>query len=628
MGAALASAAGWWPAGLRGQNVAPPLRPTAVQGFPRAPQSAEDWRREREALAYRFAPVFVQALSPEGLKPSATGRANGRAFEDFFLRMNFDGDEELSNNAEHLASHCNDPQPWRPCDLRAFVYYAVQETEPAQDGTVLVFLHYAYYHPRDPKRFRGHAHDVEGALVVVERGPGSRDERLVSVALQAHDTMPLSAAAGLTLVDAEGQARADATHVVVRSQVGHRCGLLASLLGRSGHGTEFGRLDDLDTPEALTYVPASAPESPSTAPALPGVRRATYRLIALTHDLDGDGQPDTDADGDDARTPLGPGLWDQRDDARVFGAASCLRASETAELTVESASLCSGQWLSHGLQGGACGANLPWGWKQARGARYRGGLFLEPALHARPSGVRSAPGPYLFDRRRGTTPGNVYRARLLHELRALPPASPPPACRCRQAQPPADVWCDGVPDEPAPRCRVCTPFEPADRGAVPVLRAGWLPDLGLATCPSREDSALALQRPLHVALARERGSATGSQSLSRIEGLPLEALDGIEVEGEVTAVLSCQGARVIELSLTVLCRDGQGGSSTVESTPRRVNCDRLSQRVRWQAHELACPPTAAGGAVQPVLLSLDEREGAPPEGRVTLYSIEGLRLAH
>lgn len=609
-----------------------PVRPGIAAGFPRASRSDEDRRHERVALAYRYAPVFVQDLSPQGFEPTSASRTNGRAFEDYFLRVNFDGDEDLKNNAEHLASHCRTTQPAGPCDLRGFVYYAVQETEANAAGLSHLFLHYAYYHPRDPKRFRGHAHDMEGALVVVERD-STGAERVVSVATQAHDSMPTRAAAELTLVGEVGRADVDGTHVLLRSQVGHSCGLLSSLLGRTGHGTDVATRADLDASQTLVYGPT---EQDATAPSPPN-RRVAYRLIALTNDLDGNGVADTDADGDDNAGSAGLGLWDRLDDARVYGASSCLRTREgvPSDLLVEPGASCT-RTLAHGLQGGACGANLPWGWKLARDRKDRGGLFLEPALNAPALKLDSNPGPYLFDRRMGTTPGHVYRAAL---LALLHPSSTPPrprlACLCQSATPPADASCGRGPEDLLMRCGACTPFEPRVRATVNVLRDGWLPDLGLAHCPMPEGTALAIARPLRLVLARMHNTRSGAKSLAQIEREALTSLDAIAVDSALTVTLACRETPMIDLGLSVVCRDQAGNEVPVEAPTRHADCNAAPQRVTWAAHEFACPPFE-GQASAPVLLGLEERAAdnvgtttrAQPTSpaRLTLYAIDGARL--
>lgn len=621
---ALVATSVWWPSGLRAQNVAARarVRPTAAQGFPRAARSAEQARHERELMAYRFAPVFVQDLSPEGWQPTAATRRDGRAFEDYFLRVNFDGDEELGNNAAHLATHCRPERPDGPCDRRGFVYYAVQETEPNGHGLSHFFLHYAYYHPRDPKRLRGHAHDFEGALVVVERDPQGA-ERVLSVAAQAHDAMPARSAARLVFVDDNSApiARDDrrphmaGVHVVLRSQVGHGCGLLEYLPGQAGHGTEFATSVPNAAPQAIVYSPAPDPERVPTQPDPPRPATARYRLISLTNDTDGDGQPDTDADGDEHTAPSGAGLWDRRRDVSAFGASTCLGRREGDELVADDRARDCTHALAHGLQGGECGANLPWGWKLARGQSYRGGLFLEPRVHARYLRLPTDVGVYAFDRQRGSTPGHVYRARLLAELGGQ--AAPHATCACRET--PTTAWCRGVPSEP-PRCRSCTPFTPDVRRACPVLRDGWLPDLGLSTCPRANGPTLVVPRPLRLVLARASGQQAGEATLASIEDLPAARLAPIPGSENLVVRASCSGRAALELTLAALCRTASGQLVDRPGARQAMACDRTQ-------HSATLPRPACPQATELVMLSLNEATtgDAPPDDTspIALHSIEG-----
>ncbi|MEJ7623192.1 MAG: hypothetical protein WKF34_04305 [Pyrinomonadaceae bacterium] len=149
-------------------------------------------KSDEHAIAARFAPVFIQALGDDERS-------------DYVTNFDFDGDWRGDNNWEN-AGNAEFP-------LRAFIYYAVSETETHH------FLHYAVFHPRDYKggvqqgRFlselmrqgakivggrdptgllkhasAAHENDMEGALVVVEKNETAADARVVFVETLAHNT--------------------------------------------------------------------------------------------------------------------------------------------------------------------------------------------------------------------------------------------------------------------------------------------------------------------------------------------------------------------------------------------------------------------------------------------------------
>lgn len=285
-------------------------------------------------IAYRFAPVFVQKTSDR--------QGSGKEFEDYFLQLAFDRDANGFDNWENLAV-CESGK----CDLRGFVYCAVRETNKNY------YLHYAYFHPRDPKLFFNHENDLEGAMVVVRKradGQPLDGSNIALVLVQGHNRWKywrskkfcmLGAGQNLSkaVCDAPLPPKAGTTHVVLVSQVGRNWWL------NQGHGTEIPSEIDFDD-DFIAYVPWTTnglPPKDSSEAGVP-IRRSgdavTYALLPLSGDMDGDGILDSAGPFGDQPTP---GPWDRRRDLRIFG---------TTELP----------W-GHGLQSDdSCKANAPWGW--------------------------------------------------------------------------------------------------------------------------------------------------------------------------------------------------------------------------------------------------------------------------
>jgi hypothetical protein len=388
--------------------------------------------RRQAQVARDFAPVFVQRLNPE-----RRDTKSGEAFEDYFLRFNYDGNWNGFDNDANLARADE-----RGFDLRAYVYYGVQESERHY------FLHYAYYHARDPKRLGGHPNDFEGALVVVRKAPRfeeqARGQHLVVVQAQAHNVFGYERGPRVCLaslsddgVDTGGCTRdtRDArTHPVLASQVGYGRNIFSF---RVGHGTEIPH-DDRDVVRArgepgaaLVYVPADEAEAPDEDDP---VRPIGYRLLSLTGDRDGDGEPDTPSDGTAELNHLG--LWDRREDDRIY-------AQHAAFTVVDANGVATRSELGHGLFGDAgCKANLPWGWSgdavfTAPGRGFSvipsGAFFLDPAgLAQRETMVRL--------RYEGVVepPKVRYVANVFLRDRRSPMTVPQPAarfqCSCEQMQ--------------------------------------------------------------------------------------------------------------------------------------------------------------------------------------------------
>jgi hypothetical protein len=386
---------------------------------------------EASLVAYRFAPVFLQARSDRS--------GDGKEFEDHFVRYDFDGNASGYNNWENLSA--------AGVDLRAFVYSAVRETDQNY------YLHYAYFHPRDPKLIGKHENDFEGAMVVVRKGraggPDARDISLVQV--QAHNRWEYARLDGVCRLSA-GEAvdaavcsasGSDArTHVVLTSQVGH------NFWFNQGHGTEIRKKSDFPR-KRIPYVPWTStggiPMSQDEAgtPKESG-EPVTYVLVSLSGDLDGDGVLDgLGAFGDLPRA----GLWDRRRDVRLFG-----KEGERGRA----------------LQGDdGCKANTPWGWT-GFGDERPGVFFLEPTRDPAWSELRKRgvveekdaalhPDPYGND----------------SNLHLFPPAPVPLTCAC-DAMHSAFVDSNASPaPDGLPEGATCARTEAAPVIETSVVRSEW-----------------------------------------------------------------------------------------------------------------------------------------------------------
>jgi len=325
-------------------------RPGTPTGRSLAPSSALAVLQRQDLVARQFAPVFLQ-----NRKPKRTKTENGDAFEDHFVRVEYDGDWSGFGNSPSL----NDAATLGK-DLSAHVYYGVQETERHY------YLHFAYFHPRDPKWFGFHENDVEGGMVVVRKAASWSDQltrqQLVMVQAQAHNRFSYRKASEVcmtSLADPIGGAEcgqgADPTktHPIFVSQAGRGFPL------NHGHGTEIPRSRGKLKKEAFVYVPGDV----AGVPVVPPAGGVAYRLVSLTGDRDGDGALDV-IDG--VKSPAG--LWDRRFDVRVFGRAAVYPG------------LADGALVGHGLQSrDDCKANLPWGWFGVESNVPIGMFFLDPA---------------------------------------------------------------------------------------------------------------------------------------------------------------------------------------------------------------------------------------------------------
>lgn len=358
-----------------------------------SPAGSEALKPELErrlAVAKRFAPVFIQAVHPfRAALPLDVEHVQGgtiSAYEDYFLRVNFDRDWNVCNNVHSLArlSALSPEERAKRVDLVGAVYFAVQETRAHY------FLHYAYYHVTDPKTtltsVKGivhkeirHVNDFEGALVVVRKAANAAEDDIDFVVTMAHNHFVARQGSGLLRVASVEVPRpkmsiGEGTHVVLVSQIGNASGTPFSRRGLSlndGHGTQFPDTDTrvLDWP-AILYVPVDPTGQPEDVPNPDNLQRTyPYRLISLTGDLDGDGAYETPTDPDEKDETLATrrGLWDLRSDPRVFG-SYLERGRERVGIALNGDD--------------AVAAKPPWAWESESGRPGEncrvGTLFLDP----------------------------------------------------------------------------------------------------------------------------------------------------------------------------------------------------------------------------------------------------------
>ncbi|HEY6250629.1 MAG TPA: Ig-like domain-containing protein [Candidatus Angelobacter sp.] len=333
--------------------------------------SQSDVEAREDAVARHFAPVFTQRGAKRG------NTQNGEAFEDYFLRVNFDGDWNTWNNEAHLknadVNHYN---------LAGYVYYGIEETD------FYYFLTYVYYHGTDPKMLGHHANDMEGGHVVVQKSdarvgtaqdsqskirggpdkpikPGVGNFGNVAVVMaQAHNGYEVKTN-NFVLTTGEGDAQPPSdptkdtrTHPVISSQPGSGFATLA------GHGASVPGSSDYPPGDGIRYVPgdqANVAETPQRNTQNGFDKPVHYQLIPFVGDKTSDNQ------GNQVLS----GFWDRRRDDRIFGASDRFSLKNGSPT------------LGHGIFGDRfdifvphCAANLPWGWTGSH--VNKGERFLDP----------------------------------------------------------------------------------------------------------------------------------------------------------------------------------------------------------------------------------------------------------
>jgi hypothetical protein len=295
---------------------APPIR--AAVGHSQAPLEpplSAKVAGDRELLAFHFAPLHYQRVDREG----ANG-LEGRA--DYLARVDFDSDWDARNDWENAARF----------PLPGAGYYAVVET------VTHWFVVYMFFHPRfwaDSLFDTEHENDSEGVLFVVARD-GSRFGRLAAAVTVVHSDffsfVPADSrwSAGDESVDGvlELEPPAGGRPVTTQEAQGHA-------LRARRRDTRF---------DGIVYYPSLGPSAEPTA----RDHSAPYVLLDLVQ---------------------AGGLWDRRDDPRLFAARGSFA----------------------GNRGGTCGsggvlctenaAHAPWGWDDGDDGDVRPGDIATDPVH-------------------------------------------------------------------------------------------------------------------------------------------------------------------------------------------------------------------------------------------------------
>ena len=114
-------------------------------------------------IARRWAPIHYQYIDQKNL---------GR---DLICKVNFDSDWDTSNNRENSKRISKNPENLLPT-LVPTVYFSVADTPNHY------FLLYSFYHADDKK----HENDLEGCLLIVEKGDSANKDRLMGMITIAH----------------------------------------------------------------------------------------------------------------------------------------------------------------------------------------------------------------------------------------------------------------------------------------------------------------------------------------------------------------------------------------------------------------------------------------------------------
>jgi hypothetical protein len=228
---------------------------------------------QARAVAIAFAPIFYQGLGDTPRR-------------DYITNFNFDGDWRGDNNWTHTDD--------KRFPLRAYIYYAVSETETH------LFIHYAVFHPQDYKggetggrilsdvineglkhggRYDptglaveatvAHENDMEGCLVVVaKQGNDVTRARVVYVETLAHNRFLKYVPEGTTVegVNAEPISLED-NHPRLYVEP-------------KGHGIEAYQADEKRSHKLLRYTYGGRADAPTES-----AEAVSYDLLSLQTDL-------------------------------------------------------------------------------------------------------------------------------------------------------------------------------------------------------------------------------------------------------------------------------------------------------------------------------------------------------
>lgn len=291
--------------------------PSAASGTQSGTQSSTAPAASPAEIAQRWAPVHYQDVDQTG-----TNALGGRS--DYLAAYDFDGDLEARNNWENTGRF----------DLAATAYYAVLETSTHW------FVTYLFFHPRDWSDSifdTEHENDGEGVLVAVQKD-GTPHGVLRAAVTVAHADFYSWTPQGSTW--GAGAETIDGTLPV---EVSPHDGLPHPVTAQEakGHGLKARGGYDI-VGDGVVYHPGGRAEVPEH----PDDRAVSYRLV------------DLHAPG---------GLWEHRDDGRLFAAFGTF-AGDT-----------SGSCGDGGISCTRDAANAPWGWDDGDDVPGRGALATDPA---------------------------------------------------------------------------------------------------------------------------------------------------------------------------------------------------------------------------------------------------------
>ena len=305
-----------------------------------------------DQIALTFAPVLAQKVTLEWKAA------------DQVAPLTYAGAlRDVADNVTELFAHVNNPNYEIP--NAAEVYYSVCET------TTHFFVVYAVYHVFDwwkrlkadnlydliRDRFDEHAHDMEGALVVVRKAPQLVVDGLVTV---AHNNFYLFTEPQLPSAVGEAAPASDTPSLLVakfnenvdgRIWLDHDTRRIKLFIESRGHGIHGDHAAWGSGDELWYYRPAGEQGDPAklnvAEKAKRTVRVRDYRLVDLFADS---------------------GVWDHRFDTRVFRQRD------------------DGRWgfvcyskLTTGLRNKASSANPPWSWNDHNDTSPLGELATDPA---------------------------------------------------------------------------------------------------------------------------------------------------------------------------------------------------------------------------------------------------------
>ena len=265
-----------------------------------------------------WAPVHYQDVDQTG------SHALGGA-ADYLTRYDYDGDLNGKNNWDNAGKAAY--------PLSAHAYYSVVETPSHW------FIVYMFFHPRDwSDSFfdTEHENDSEGLLLSVQRD-GSTFGVLKSAVTVAHTDF-------FSYVPSGGNWTSNAESVDGTLSMVSYAGSLHPVTAQQakGHGLKARPYYDI-VGDGVVYYPSL---TTAGVPTGPDDRNVSYKLVDIN---------------------TAGGLWDQRNNASLFGSFGSFAGDKTGG--------CGTGVISCGTNS----ANAPWGWDDSNDGPGRGALATDPA---------------------------------------------------------------------------------------------------------------------------------------------------------------------------------------------------------------------------------------------------------